>query len=170
MENVILVDKLDNPIGEMEKMEAHKKGLLHRAFSIFLFSENQELLLQKRASSKYHSGGLWTNTCCSHPRLDETILEAGTRRLHEEMGFTTELKSLFSFIYQAELDNNLIEHELDHVIIGSYSGVPSPNSLEVEDWKYMPISDLEIDIKSNPSNYTIWFKIIFDRVKNELIH
>ena len=146
MEKVILVNERDEPIGEMEKMEAHEKGVLHRAFSVFIFNDNNELLLQKRASSKYHSGGLWSNSCCSHPRTGETIVEAGTRRLIEEMGFIVPLESVFSFIYKAELDNHLTEHELDHVLIGRYNEAPKFNADEVEDWKYIDLDALANDI------------------------
>jgi len=168
MEKVILVNELDEPIGEMEKMEAHEKGLLHRAFSVFVFNDRNEMLLQKRASSKYHSGGLWSNTCCSHPRDGETTVEAGTRRLVEEMGFSVPMEEVFSFIYRAELDNSLTEHEFDHVLIGRYNEAPVPNPDEVEDWKYIDIDALAKDITASPKNYTEWFKIIFDRVRGVL--
>ncbi|MCH2234320.1 MAG: isopentenyl-diphosphate Delta-isomerase [Crocinitomicaceae bacterium] len=164
MEEVILVDTQDQEIGLMEKMEAHEKGLLHRAFSIFVFNDKNELLMQQRAKSKYHSGGLWTNTCCSHPRKGETLLDAGYRRLQEEMGFQTELNTHFSFIYKAELDNNLWEHELDHVLIGKYNDSPIPNPEEVEQWEYVDIDHLKEDIKARPEHYTEWFKIIFEKV------
>lgn len=165
MENVILVNERDEPIGEMEKMEAHEKGLLHRAFSVFVFNEKNELLLQKRASSKYHSGGLWSNSCCSHPRKGESIVDAGVRRLAEEMGFTVPLEAVFSFIYKAELDNSLTEHELDHVLIGRYNETPKINLEEVEDWKYVNLNTLTTDMKSDPDSYTEWFKIVFNRVR-----
>lgn len=168
MEKVILVNELDEVIGEMEKMEAHEKGILHRAFSVFIFNDRNELLLQKRASQKYHSGGLWSNTCCSHPRLDEQILAAGTRRLEEEMGFSVPLQSTFSFIYEAKLDNDLTEHELDHVLIGRFSGIPTMNPAEVEDWKYLGLDELAADMKASPELYTVWFHIVFDRVRTEL--
>jgi isopentenyl-diphosphate delta-isomerase len=168
MENVILVNELDEPIGEMEKMEAHEKGLLHRAFSVFIFNQKNELLLQKRASSKYHSGGLWSNSCCSHPRKGESVVDAGMRRLVEEMGFSVPLESVFSFIYKAELDNSLTEHELDHVLIGRYEDAPEMNLEEVEDWKYIELETLESDMKNRPELYTEWFKIVFDRVRTVL--
>lgn len=168
MEKVILVNELDEAIGEMEKMEAHEKGILHRAFSVFIFNEQNELLLQKRASSKYHSGGLWSNSCCSHPRAGEEVLNAGTRRLSEEMGFTVPLESTFSFIYEAKLDNDLIEHELDHVLIGRYSDAPTINLEEVEDWKYIGLDELAEEMNAHPEIYTEWFKIIFDRVRTVL--
>lgn len=167
MEQVILVNEQDEAIGAMEKMEAHEKGFLHRAFSVFVLNENNELLLQKRAVSKYHSGGLWTNTCCSHPREGENIIEAGNRRLMEEMGMTCELQPMFSFIYKAELDKGLTEHELDHVIIGRSNATPDINPEEVEDWKYIDLNNLEEDMNVNPENYTAWFKIIFDRFRKE---
>ena len=162
MEQVVLVNALDEEQGFMEKMEAHEKGLLHRAFSIFIFNEKGELLLQQRALDKYHSGGLWTNTCCSHQREGESNIQAGSRRLFEEMGFKTELKELFHFIYKAPFDNGLTEHELDHVMIGYYDEAPVINSEEVEDWKWMLIEDVKTDIEIHPEIYTVWFKIIFD--------
>lgn len=168
MENVILVNEQDEVIGEMEKMEAHEKGVLHRAFSVFIFNENNELLLQKRAASKYHSGGLWSNSCCSHPQNGESIVDAGMRRLVEEMGFSVPLEAVFSFIYKAELDNSLTEHEFDHVLIGRYSDEPEMNLDEVEDWKYIDLVALESDMKSHPESYTEWFKIIFERVRTVL--
>jgi isopentenyl-diphosphate delta-isomerase len=163
-EMVILVDENDNVIGSMEKMEAHEKGLLHRAFSIFVFNKNKELMLQKRAIDKYHSGGLWTNTCCSHPRFNETILEAANRRLKEEMGFTCHLEREFSFIYYKKLDKGLIEHELDHVIFGEYNFSPQINHTEVSDYKFISIPELIKDVKSNPQLYTEWFKICLPKV------
>lgn len=169
LEQVILVNENDQEIGLMEKLEAHEKGVLHRAFSVFIFNHNSELLLHKRASSKYHSGGLWTNTCCSHPRQGESILSAGKRRLQEEMGFNTELSHEFSFIYKAELDGGLTEHELDHVLFGIYNGAPVPNPEEVEDWRYVSMEDIEKDIADNPGAYTEWFKIIFNRVQQTIL-
>lgn len=169
MEQVILVNKEDEQIGLMEKMEAHQKGYLHRAFSVFVFNDNNELLLQKRAVQKYHSGGLWTNTCCSHPRVGESLVAAGTRRMEEEMGFTCTMDPVFSFIYKAELDNNLIEHELDHILIGKYNQAPVPNPDEVADWKYIDLDLLTADLEANPQNYTVWFKLVFDQVKAHLI-
>ena len=169
-EQVILVDENDNQIGVMPKMEAHEKGVLHRAFSVFTFNEKGELMLQQRAAHKYHSPLLWTNTCCSHQRSGETNLEAGKRRLQEEMGFTTELKEVFSFIYKAPFDNGLTEHELDHVLVGYFDENPNINKEEVEDYKWMLLEDVKSDIEKNPSIYTEWFKIIFkesfDKIKN----
>ena len=160
-ELVILVDEKDNQIGLMPKMEAHEKAILHRAFSVFIFNEKGELMLQQRAASKYHSPLLWTNTCCSHQRDGESNLEAGKRRLQEEMGFTTDLKEVFSFVYKAPFDNGLTEHELDHVMIGSFEDKPNINKEEVEAYKWMQLTDVKTDIENNPSIYTEWFKIIF---------
>lgn len=162
-EKVILVNENDEQIGLMPKMEAHEKALLHRAFSVFVLNDKNELMLQQRASHKYHSPLLWTNTCCSHQRENETNIEAGNRRLQEEMGFSTELKELFSFIYKAPFDNGLTEHELDHVMIGYYNGEPTINPDEVEAWKWLDIDEVRKDIEQNPENYTAWFKIIFDK-------
>ena len=162
-EKVILVDQSDNKIGLMDKMEAHEKGILHRAFSVFIFNKSNELMLQKRAHSKYHSPGLWTNTCCSHQRDDESNIEAGKRRLFEEMGFTTDLAETTSFIYRAAFDNDLIEHELDHILIGSYENSPNINKTEVDSWKWMQLEDIKEDIEISPNNYTVWFKIIFQK-------
>ncbi len=162
-EMVILVDKHDNQLGLMEKIEAHKKAVLHRAFSVFILNDNNELLIQQRALSKYHSPALWTNTCCSHPRNGESVLNAGTRRLKEEMGFETELYSLLSFIYRAKFDNGLTEHEFDHVLFGYYNDDPSINKLEVMDWKWVNLDFLKNDIITNSELYTIWFKIIFEK-------
>lgn len=162
-ENVILVNENDEPIGLMPKMEAHEKAVLHRAFSVFIMNNKGETMLQQRAKDKYHSPLLWTNTCCSHQREGEANVEAGKRRLQEEMGFTTELKELLSFIYKTPFDNGLTEHELDHVMIGHYDEDPIINPAEVEDWKWMHPSDIKKDISKNPGDYTAWFKIIFER-------
>jgi isopentenyl-diphosphate delta-isomerase len=161
-ELVILVNEKDEPIGLMNKMEAHEKAVLHRAFSVFVLNDKNEVMLQQRAHHKYHSPLLWTNTCCSHQRAGETNIEAGKRRLYEEMGFNTELKELFHFIYKAPFDNGLTEHELDHVMIGYSNEVPNINPDEVESWKWMKIEDIKEDMIQNPALYTIWFKIIFD--------
>ncbi|CAM3985066.1 MULTISPECIES: isopentenyl-diphosphate Delta-isomerase [Flavobacterium] len=161
-EKVILVDINDEPIGLMEKIEAHQHALLHRAFSVFILNEKNEIMLQQRAAHKYHSPLLWTNTCCSHQRPGETNLNAGKRRLMEEMGFVAELKELFHFIYKAPFDNGLTEHELDHVMIGYYNEEPNINREEVESWKWMKIEDVKEDMIVNPDIYTVWFKIIFD--------
>ncbi|MFN7675952.1 isopentenyl-diphosphate Delta-isomerase [Flavobacterium sp.] len=161
-EKVILVNEQDEPIGLMNKLEAHEKAILHRAFSVFVLNKNNEIMLQQRAHQKYHSPLLWTNTCCSHQREGETNIQAGTRRLYEEMGIKTELKELFHFIYIAPFDNGLTEHELDHVMIGRYDDEPVINSDEVESWKWMCIEEVRKDMIQNPDIYTIWFKIIFD--------
>ncbi|MCH2035127.1 MAG: isopentenyl-diphosphate Delta-isomerase [Tenacibaculum sp.] len=163
VENVILVDEQDNEVGFMEKIEAHEKALLHRAFSVFVFNDNNELMLQQRAKSKYHSPLLWTNTCCSHQRKGESNISAGKRRLQEEMGFTCELEEVFSFIYKAPFDNGLTEHELDHVMIGKYNGEPVVNPEEVESYKWMKLEAVKNDIENNPDAYTAWFKIIFEK-------
>lgn len=163
MENVILVDEQDNALGLMEKMEAHEKGLLHRAFSVFILNDQKQILLQQRAHSKYHSGGLWTNTCCSHPRDGETNLEAAHRRLQEEMGFDCPVEKILDFVYRAELDHGLTEHEFDHVFIGTYNDDPVINPEEVASFKWMDLEELKDDIKNHPEIYTEWFKIIFDR-------
>ena len=162
-ENVILVDELDNEVGLMPKIEAHEKAVLHRAFSVFVFNDDNELMLQQRAKDKYHSPLLWTNTCCSHQRKGETNISAGKRRLQEEMGFSWELEEVFSFIYKAPFDNGLTEHELDHVMIGYYNGEPEINPEEVESFKWMLLDDVKIDIEKNPDDYTAWFKIIFEK-------
>ncbi|WP_420321915.1 isopentenyl-diphosphate Delta-isomerase [Flagellimonas sp.] len=167
-ENVILVNEADEPIGLMPKMEAHEKAVLHRAFSVFVMNNKGQTMLQQRAKDKYHSPLLWTNTCCSHQRDGESNVEAGKRRLQEEMGFQTELKELFSFIYKAPFDNGLTEHELDHVMIGSYEDAPTINPEEVENWKWMYPSEIKEDITQNPKQYTAWFKIIFERFYDHL--
>ena len=161
-EKVVLVDKSDKQIGLMPKLEAHQKGILHRAFSIFLFNSKNQILLQKRSLIKYHSAGLWTNTCCSHPRDGEDIIDAGKRRLYEEMGIKTELKKEFEFTYKEVLGNGLTEHEFDHVLIGNFNGNPILNKDEVEDWKWMSLEEIEKDINENQEDYTVWFVIAFD--------
>jgi len=160
-EQVILVNEKDEPIGLMNKMEAHEKALLHRAFSVFVFNDQGELLLQQRAAEKYHSPLLWANTCCSHQRDGESNIEAGKRRLEEEMGFVCTLKETFSFIYKAPFDNGLTEHELDHVMIGTYNDKPKINPDEVAAYKWMSLQDIKSDINLEPEIYTEWFKIIF---------
>lgn len=157
---VILVDKDDNPIGTMEKMEAHRKGELHRAFSVLVFNSKGEMLLQKRAKSKYHSGGLWTNACCSHPQPNEEMTETIKRRVKEEIGIDVEPTFSYKFVYKTPLDKNLIEHELDHVFVAGFDGEPALNKEEAEDWKYVSLSWLKEDVKKNPSHYTYWFKLI----------
>ena len=162
-EQVILVNENDEQIGLMPKMEAHEKAVLHRAFSVFIFNDKNELMLQQRAMHKYHSPGLWTNTCCSHQKNGENNIDAGKRRLKEEMGFVTDLKEILSFIYRAPFDNGLTEHEYDHVLIGYYNEKPQINLDEVADWKWMPLEDVKNDMSLKPQLYTEWFKIIFDR-------
>ena len=162
-DKVILVDVNDNQIGLMPKLEAHEKGVLHRAFSVFIFNNNGELMLQKRALTKYHSPGLWTNTCRSHQREGESNIYSAKRRLREEMGFVTELQEKTSFIYKARFDNGLTEHELDHIIVGNYNKSPIINSFEVDTWKWMSMEDIRNNINDQPHNYTAWFKIIFEK-------
>lgn len=162
-ELVVLVNEMDQKIGLMPKMEAHEKAVLHRAFSVFVMNKQGQTMLQQRAAHKYHSPLLWTNTCCSHQRDGEDNIQAGKRRLEEEMGFSTELKELFSFIYKAPFDNGLTEHELDHVMIGYFENEPKINSDEVADWKWMYPKEIKEDISQNPDAYTAWFKIIFDK-------
>ena len=160
-EYVVLVDANDNPIGLMEKMEAHIKAELHRAFSIFIFNTKGEMLLQQRAFSKYHTPGLWTNTCCSHPRHEETLEQATARRLQEEMGMKCELKEVFHFTYKADVTQGLMEHEIDHVFVGTTDVVPEINPEEVESYKYDTMENIRMDIEKNPQDYTPWFKIAF---------
>lgn len=163
-EFVILVDKEDNPIGTMEKMEAHQKGALHRAFSVFIFNKKGELLLQQRALDKYHSAGKWSNTCCSHPRSNEKTEDAANRRLMEEMGLSCDLSHQFQFQYKASFENGLIEHEIDHVFFGVSDTLPIINQQEVADFKYIDLPDLKLAIQEKPEDFTPWFKICFDQV------
>ena len=167
-EHVILVDEQDNQLGLMPKMEAHEKAVLHRAFSVFIFNSDGDLMLQQRAAHKYHSPLLWTNTCCSHQRDGESNIEAGKRCLLEEMGFSTELKEVFSFIYKAPFDNGLTEHELDHVMVGYFDGVPEVNPEEVASFKWMSLEAIKEDIELHPNLYTAWFKIIFKESYSKL--
>ncbi len=167
-EKVILVNPQDEPIGLMPKMEAHEKALLHRAFSVFIFNSKGELMLQQRAHHKYHSPGLWTNTCCSHQRDGESNLDAGARRMMEEMGMKVPLKEVFHFIYKAPFDNGLTEHELDHVMVGFSEEEPQINPEEVASWKWMAMEAIAEDIRVQPEQYTEWFKIIFERVHAHL--
>lgn len=162
--NIILVDENDNVTGTAEKMEVHSKGLLHRAFSVVLFDKHGRMLLQKRAAQKYHSPGLWTNACCSHPRLGETNDEAARRRLGEELNVVSDLHFIYSFIYRADLENGLIEHEYDHVYWGYTSQEVKFNTDEVEDIRYMTLSDINKDIEYNPEEYTVWFKILYSEL------
>ena len=166
-EYVILVDENDKHIGLMPKLEAHQRGAMHRAFSVFIFNNNGELMLQKRADTKYHSGGLWTNTCCSHPRFDKVLEKEAVLRLQEEMGLVCDLKSVFSFHYQAGLDNDLFENEFDHVFFGFTDMLPVINPAEVQDWKYIDLQILATDIQKNPAQYTAWLKVCFDKVLYE---
>lgn len=163
-EKVILVDNNDSPIGVMEKMEAHENAVLHRAFSVFIFNTDGKLMLQQRALHKYHSPGLWTNTVCSHPRDGETTNEAAHRRIVEEMGFDCEFEEAFSFLYKADVGQGLIEHEFDHVFIGTSNNQPLINPDEVASWKYVDLNWLEEDVKVNPNEYTEWFKIALAEV------
>jgi isopentenyl-diphosphate delta-isomerase len=162
MEKVILVDEEDRVIGSMDKMEAHRKGILHRAFSILVFNSKGEVLLQKRAKNKYHSGGLWTNTCCSHPAPGESMGNATRKRLKHEMGIDLQPEFGYTFIYESQLDQGLIEHELDYVYTGIFDGVPDINKDEVEDWKFVNIKSLRDDIGRHPERYTVWFKLIMN--------
>lgn len=167
-ENVLLVDERDHVLGTMEKMEAHQKGLLHRAFSIFIFNDKNELLLQKRAMGKYHSAGLWTNTCCSHQRFGESTIEAAHRRLQEEMGFDCYMEKSFDFIYKTDFNNGLSEHEFDHVLIGHYNGAVNFNREEVCEYKYMTLEAVQKDMEFNAEHYTFWFKIAFEKIHEQL--
>ena len=167
-EKVILVDENDSQIGLMNKMEAHEKGALHRAFSIFVFNSKGEFLIQQRAFSKYHSGGEWANTCCSHQREGETTLEAAHRRLVEEMGFDVDLKEVFNFTYKKEFGNGLTEHEFDHVVFGEFEGNPIPYPDEVANWKYIALQDLKAEIAAHPEQYTIWLQIALKEVELHL--
>jgi isopentenyl-diphosphate delta-isomerase len=163
---VILVDKNDQPLGTSEKMEAHQKGLLHRAFSVFIFNDKGEMLLQQRAANKYHSPQLWTNACCSHPAPGEEVQQAAARRLQEEMGFVTPVKKIFDFVYRAEFDNGLIENEFDHVLVGIYNGTVAPNSEEVMDHSFKGLDDINESLLVHPDRYTAWFRLAFPKVKN----
>ena len=170
MEKVILVDSRDQEIGTEEKMLAHKKGLLHRAFSLLVFNSNGEMLLQKRASHKYHSADLWTNTCCSHPRKGETVEEAAKRRLAEEMGMEADPEFLYKFIYSVSFDNGLSEHELDHVLIARSDNEPNINTEEVSDWKYIGLEELQNKLKAQPELFTRWFQIIMESFPEKVKH
>jgi isopentenyl-diphosphate delta-isomerase len=163
-ETVILVDHNDREVGGAEKLQAHREGSLHRAFSVFVFNSRGELLLQQRARAKYHSGGLWTNTCCSHPRLGEGTEEAAHRRLVEEMGFDCELEEAFHFTYRVEFGDGLVEHEFDHVFLGRFDGAPTPDPQEVGDWKWADTEALEKDLGENPGRYAHWFKLALPQV------
>ena len=165
MEQVILVNEQDEQVGTMEKMQAHHSGRLHRAFSVFIFDRQGRMLLQQRALEKYHSAGLWTNACCSHPRPGEITMDAARRRLKEELGFETAIKPFFKFTYKAEFENGLIEHEFDHVFVGTYEGAITPNPNEVMAHRYLTIDEIEAELKRNPTEFTAWFKIAFEKVR-----
>lgn len=168
LEKVILVDEYDNEIGTMEKIEAHRNSVLHRAVSVFIINNQGKWLLQRRAFDKYHSGGLWTNTCCTHPKPGETSIQAANRRLKEEMGLIAELNEIFQFKYKNALDNDLTEHELDHVFIGFTNDKPIINITEVAEWKYISYRKLITDITKYPDNYTVWFRKIAERVEKQI--
>lgn len=159
---LIAVDEQDRETGRVDKMTAHREGILHRAFSIFVFDEEDRLLLQRRARRKYHSGGLWSNTCCSHPRAGESLLDAAHRRLREEMGFDCGLEAVFGFVYRANLDGGLVEHEFDHVIVGRFQGAPTPDPSEVDAWKWESLPAVESQLAGNPAAFTAWFKLALD--------
>ncbi|MBB6271386.1 isopentenyl-diphosphate delta-isomerase [Pedobacter cryoconitis] len=165
IEYVSLVDEKDNETGIMEKLAAHEQGLLHRAISVFIFNDKNELLLQRRAAGKYHSPLLWTNTCCSHPRPAEVLIDSAHRRLKEEMNMNCELSHQFSFIYKAEFENGLTEHELDHVFFGTTNQVPEPDPEEVAEWEYLSLDTIEKDVALLPEKYTAWFKLILPEIK-----
>jgi isopentenyl-diphosphate Delta-isomerase len=165
IQEVILVNVEDEEVGSMEKLEAHRKGLLHRAFSVFIFDKKGRMLLQQRALQKYHGAHLWTNACCSHPYPGEKVNTAAERRLKEELGFVTGIQEIFSFIYKADVENNLIEHEYDHVFAGEYEKDIYPNEAEVANVDYREMVDIKRDIEISPSHYTSWFKIAFPRIE-----
>jgi farnesyl-diphosphate farnesyltransferase len=162
-EQVVLVNEGDEPIGVEEKIKAHLDGALHRAFSVFVFNSAGDLLLQRRTTTKYHSRGLWSNTCCGHPRPGETIEQASRRRLSEEMGFDSKLERVFDFVYRTKLEDGLIEYEFDHVLVGSFDGIPNPNSDEVAEWKWMNLAALRIDLEKHPEHYTFWLQVSLDK-------
>ena len=161
---VVLVDEKDNVLSEMEKLEAHSKGMLHRAFSVFIFNDKSEMLLQQRAKNKYHGAGLWTNACCSHPALNEDVCESASDRLEYEMGIKCDLQFLFSFIYHSPVENNLTEHEYDYVFVGKTNDLPKINPSEVENYQWSSTEKIAADLATNPENYTVWFRKIFSKV------
>jgi isopentenyl-diphosphate delta-isomerase len=162
-EKVVLVNEQDEAVGVEDKTRAHMLGVLHRAFSVFVINATGQLLLQKRALTKYHSRGLWSNTCCGHPRPNETVDKASRRRLREEMGFDSDLSEVFHFVYRANLEDGFIENEYDHVLVGSFDGVPKPDPAEVAEWRWVDTTMLSVDLKEHPESYTYWFRISFDR-------
>jgi len=170
MEQVVLVDEQDNEIGVMEKLQAHIEGRRHRAISVFIFNSRGELLLQQRATGKYHSAGLWTNTCCSHPRPGEAPQAAATRRLHEEMGIASELREAFTFVYKAQLENSLTEYEYDHVFTGTCDDVPQPDASEASAWRYIKPEDVLVEVSAQPERFTEWFKICISDWRRDLFN
>ena len=169
VEYVLLVNKNDQPLGTMEKITAHERGELHRAFSVFVFNSKGEMMLQRRASDKYHSGGLWTNAVCSHPKVGEDIKAAAKRRMHEEMGFSCGIDEVFTFIYKSDVGDGLTEHEFDHVFVGNTDTHPDPNPEEVEDWKYVNMDWLVKDVEEHPENYTVWFVIALKELLKQTV-
>lgn len=167
---VILVDELDNPTGSCEKLAAHKEGLLHRAFSVFIFNSKGEMLLQQRAMEKYHSGGLWTNACCSHPAEGEDLASAAHRRLMEEMGFDTAIEKVFDFVYKASFENGLTEYEFDHVFIGYYDEAIHANREEVMDYCYKSLDEIRASLSTHPHRYTAWFQLAFPKIEQWWLH
>ncbi len=168
MNTVILVDSDDRELGQMEKLQAHREGKLHRAFSVFIFNTKGEMLIHRRALDKYHSAGLWSNTCCSHPQPGETTLDAAHRRLFEEMGMKADLEHHSHIVYKADFENGLIEHELDHVFIGSSDKGPRPNPEEVFEWKYVSAEELSKEVDLNPEIFTYWFRLLYKDVLSSL--
>lgn len=163
-DQVILVDERDREIGVAEKIQAHRDGMLHRAFSIFIFNQHDQMLLQKRSQKKYHSGGLWSNACCSHPRPGESMATATARRLEEELGIRCRLRKAFDFIYMARMNNRLVEHEFDHVYVGRYRGIVTPNADEVAEYRWLSPEELKQELLRNPETYTVWFKIALEKL------
>jgi isopentenyl-diphosphate delta-isomerase len=168
MEEVILVDESDTPLGTMEKMEAHRRALLHRAFSVFIFNSKGEMLLQQRSPDKYHSAGLWTNACCSHPRPGEDTLKAAIRRLYEELRFTTPLEKLFHFTYKSAFDNGLTEFEFDHVYVGTYDAAIHPNKAEVSDYCHWSPELIRESLRLQPDRFTSWFRLAFPLLSEKM--
>ena len=169
-QEVVLVNENDEVLGTMEKLQAHEKGVLHRAFSVIIFNANGEMLIHKRAKDKYHCGGLWTNACCSHPRLNESPKDGAERRLKEEMGFSVPVEFIGSFIYKVKFDNGLTEHEFDHMFCGHFDGQPDPNKEEVDSWKYIAVDDLLKDVNKQPECYTFWFRDILENRLEALLN